>query len=52
MRSTYAWKADELVTVDACVWLVMVMEVVDGMHAGQSLGGWSHVRRCRSTSPV
>ena len=26
------------------------MEVVDGMHAGQSHGGWSHVGRCRSIS--
>ena len=28
------------------------MEVVDGMHVGQSQGGWSHVGRCRSTSRV
>ena len=28
------------------------MEVVDGMHAGQSQGGWSHVGRCRGTSRV
>ena len=26
--------------------------VVDGMHAGQSQGGWSHVGRCWSTSRV
>ena len=24
--------------------------VVDGMHAGQGQGGWSHIGRCRSTS--
>ena len=50
--------ADELVTVDACVQLVMAImgwvkiwiEVVDGIHAGQSQGGWSHVKSCRSTS--
>ena len=45
------WKADDLMTVDACVLLVMVMVglvgagmevVVDGMHFGQSQGGWSH----------
>ena len=28
------------------------MEVVDGMHAGQSQVGWSHVRRCCITSLV
>ena len=28
------------------------MEVVDGKHEGQARGGWSHVRRCRSTSRV
>ena len=41
------WKSDELVTVGACVWLVTAMvgwvgagmEVVDGMHAGQSRWG-------------
>ena len=40
---------DNLVTVGACVCLVMAMvgwvrsrmEVVDGMHAGQGQGGWS-----------
>ena len=52
------WKSDELVTVGACVWLVTAMvgwvgagmEVVDGMHAGQSRWGGSLVGRCRSTS--
>ena len=42
-----AWKADELVTVDACVQLVMSMvasvatkmEVVGRMHEGRSQGG-------------
>ena len=28
------------------------MEVVDGVHAGQSQGGWTHAGRCRSTSRV
>ena len=28
------------------------MKVMDGKHAGQFLGGWSHVGRCRSTSRV
>ena len=28
------------------------MEVVDGMHAGQSQMGWSHFGRCRSISRV
>ena len=28
------------------------LEVVDGMHAGQSQGGWSHVGRCRIVSRV
>ena len=47
-----------LVTVDACVWLVIAMvgwvgawmEVVNGMHAGQSIKAMSYVGRCRSTS--
>ena len=26
------------------------MEVVDGLHAGQRLEGWSHVGRCQNTS--
>ena len=33
-------------------WAGTGMEVVDGMHAGQSQGGWSHVCRCRSISRV
>ena len=33
-------------------WVVAGLEVVDGIHVGQSQGGWSHVARCRSTSPV
>ena len=28
------------------------MNVVDGMHAEQSWGDWSHVRRCQSISRV
>ena len=28
------------------------MEVVDGVHEGQSQGGWLHVGRCQSTSRV
>ena len=28
------------------------MEVVDGIHCGQSKGGWSYVGKCRSTSRV
>ena len=28
------------------------MEVMVGKDAGQRQGGWSHVRRCRSTSRV
>ena len=24
-------------------WVAAAMEVVDGMHAGQNQGGWSHV---------
>ena len=42
--------ADELVIVSACVLLVMAMvgwvgagmEVLDGMHVGQSQGCWLH----------
>ena len=33
-------------------WVGSGMEVVDGMHAGQSQVGWSHVKRCWSTSRV
>ena len=53
-------KAEELVTFGVCVWFVMDVvgcmgagvDVMDGMHVGQSQGGWSHVGRCRSTSGV
>ena len=34
------------------VWVGAGMEVVDGIHAGQSQGGWSHVGRCWSVSRV
>ena len=48
------WKADELVIVGVWVQLVMAMvgagmEVVGGMHAGQSQVCCSHVGRCRRT---
>ena len=33
-------------------WVGTGMEVVDGMHAGQSRGGLSHVERYRDTSRV
>ena len=33
-------------------WVSAGMEVVDGRHAGQSQLGWSHIDRCRRTSPV
>ena len=33
-------------------WVGEGMEVVDGMHAGHSQGGWSHVGKFRSTSRV
>ena len=54
------WKANKLLTAGA-VGVVSHgfgglggagMEVLDGIHAGQSQGGLSHVERCRSTFRV
>ena len=33
-------------------WVEAAVDVVDGMYAGQSQGGWSHFGRCRRVSRV